>query len=67
MWLLDKPLEREQKNFSIDMLKGNIARICVSDDVEEIVCQLGFAVYRLSILAYSRVKELKQEKGGETK
>ena len=67
MWLLDKPLEREQKNFRIDMLKGNIARICVSDDVEEIVCQLGFAVYRLSILAYSRVKELKQEKGGETK
>lgn len=66
MWLLDKPLEREQKNFSLDMLKGNIARICVSDDVEEIICQLGFAVDRLSILAYSRVKELKQEKDGDT-
>ena len=62
MRLLDKPLEREEKNFCLDMIKGNIARICVSDDAEEIVCHLGFAIDRLSTLAYSRIKQLKGEK-----
>ena len=60
MNLLDKPLGREEKDFLLDMLKGNIARVCVSDDVEEIVMHLGFAIDRLSMVAYSRIKELEE-------
>ena len=41
------------------MLRGNINRISVSTDVEEIVCQLNFAVDRLSAVAYSRIKEIR--------
>lgn len=61
MRLLNKPLDREEKEFILDILKGNIARICASDDIEEVVAQLGFAVDRLSMLAYSRIKKLKEE------
>ena len=41
------------------MLDGCICRICVSDDPEEIVSMLGFATDYLSMLAYSRMKQLK--------
>ena len=61
MRLLNKSLDREEKDFLLDMLKGNIARVCASDDIEEIVAQLGFAIDRLSIIAYSRIKEIKEE------
>lgn len=60
MRLLDKPLTREEKRGALDMLDGNISRICVSDDPEEIVKSLGFAIDRLSVIAYSRIKELKE-------
>lgn len=60
MRLLDKPLTQQEKRNTLDMLDGNIARICVSDDPEEIVRSLGFAIDRLSTIAYSRVKELKE-------
>lgn len=60
MRLLNKPLDKEEKDFLLDMLKGDIARICASDEVEEIVVQLGFAIDRISTLAYSRIKQLKE-------
>lgn len=60
MKLLDKPLSNLEKENYIDTLQGNIARICVSNDVEEIVSSLGFATERLSMLAYSRIKEVKK-------
>ena len=60
MKLLDKPLTQQEKRNMLDMLDGNIARICVSDDPEEIVKSLGFATDRLSMIAYSRLKELKE-------
>lgn len=69
MRLLDKPLTEQEKRNVLDLLDGNIARICVSDDIEEILKSLGFATNRLSMLAYSRVKELKEqfeENEGET-
>ena len=65
MRLLDKPLDREDKNFELDSIKGNISRICISDDPVEIISSLGFAVDRLSMLAYSRMKELKDTKEGD--
>lgn len=58
MRLLDKSLTTQEKRNELDMLEGNIARIAVSDSVEEVVAQLGFAIDRLSLLAYSRIKEL---------
>ena len=59
--LLDKPFTNEEKRHILDMLHGNINRISVSNDIEEIMCQLNFAVDRLSAVAYSRIKELTGE------
>ena len=59
MKLLDKPLSIKDQEYIISMLDGNICRIMVSDDPEEIMYSLGFAVDRISMLAYSRVKEIK--------
>lgn len=60
--LLDGPFTNEEKRQVLDMLQGNINRVSVSNDIEEIVCQLNFAVDRLSAVAYSRIKELTEEK-----
>lgn len=59
--LLDRPFTREEKSQILDTLQGNINRISVSNDIEEIVCQLNFAVDILSAVAYSRIKELTGE------
>ena len=56
--LLNRPYTNEEKRQILDM-RGNINRISVSTDVEEIVCQLNFAVERLSAVAYSRIKEIR--------
>ena len=58
MRLLDKSLTTQEKKNELDMLEGNIARIAVSDNVEEVVAQLGFAIDRLSLLAYSRIRKI---------
>lgn len=62
MRLLDKSLTTQEKKNELDMLEGNIARIAVSDNVEEVVAQLGFAIDRLSLLAYSRIKKIENKK-----
>ncbi|HJB19833.1 MAG TPA: hypothetical protein H9782_11360 [Candidatus Bariatricus faecipullorum] len=59
--LLNEPFTRKEKRYILDMIQGNINRIAVSNDIEEIVCHLNFAVDRLSALAYSRIKELKED------
>lgn len=59
--LLNRPFTNDEKRQILDILQGNINRISVSNDVEEIVCQLNFAVDRLSAVAYSRIKELKED------
>ena len=50
--LLNEPFTRKEKRYILDMIQGNINRIAVSNDIEEIVCHLNFAVDRLSALAY---------------
>ena len=57
MRLLSKPLSRKEIKESLDLLDENISRICVSDNPEEIMSRLGFAIDRLSMIAYSRFKE----------
>lgn len=59
MKLLDKPFDEAQKDDALRMLGRCICRICVSDDPEEIVRMLGFATDYISMLAYSRMKQLK--------
>lgn len=61
MRLLSKPLSRKEIKESLDLLDGNISRICVSDNPEEIMSSLGFAIDRLSMIAYSRIKEINQD------
>ena len=61
MRLLNKPLTRKERQNELDMINGNIARVSVSDDPVEIVAQLGFAIDRLNMVAYSRVIELTQQ------
>ena len=58
--VLNRPYTNEEKRQILDMLRGNINRISVSTDVEEIVCQLNFAVDGLSAVAYSRIKEIRE-------
>ena len=60
MKLLKEPISRIEKDNILRCIDGNICRICVSDDIEEVIAMLGFAIDRLSILAYSRVIELNQ-------
>ena len=58
MRLLDEPWSPLEIRGQLDSLNGNISRICVSDSAEEIISSLGFATDRLSMLAYSRIKEI---------
>ena len=59
MNLLNKPYDYNEKRNIRDMIDGNICRIFISDDVEEIVRNLGFAIDKLNMIAYSRIKEIK--------
>lgn len=61
MKLLDKPLTQKEISDILNMIQGNIARICVSDRNEEIISSLGFAIDRLSMIAYSRIKKKEKE------
>ncbi len=62
MNLLEKPLNyNEQLNLS-GMIRGNITRICISNNKTEILTSLGFAIDRLALLAYSRTLELSKHK-----
>lgn len=61
MRLLNKPLTRKERQNELDMINGNIARVSVSNNPVEIVAQLGFAIDRLNLVAYSRVIELTQQ------
>lgn len=60
MRLLDKPLSGQEIRVQLDMLNGNKSRILVSNDPVEIMSNLGFAIDRLSMIAYSRIKELNE-------
>lgn len=65
MKLLDKPLDYEERKQLMMLIDGNIVRVCVSDDIEEIMSSLGFAIDRLSMIAYSRVKALSNAKDND--
>ena len=58
--LLDKPLTQIERDNSIDMLIGCKNRICVTDDVKELLSLVYSATYYINILAQSRYLELKE-------
>ena len=62
--ILDVPYTSQEKMDILKSIDGNIARISVSDDMQEILCHLNFAVDRLTSVAYSRMVELTEEKNG---
>ena len=59
--LLNKPLSQTEKRYLLDMLQGNINRISLSQDIVEISQMLNFAVDRLTLIAQSRVLELRDK------
>lgn len=56
--MLDKPLSRKERDFEIDLLRGCVNRICVTDEKLELVRLVGSANYHISRLAESRILEL---------
>ena len=61
MKLLDKPFSKTEKDNKLQMLNGCICRVCVSNDPEEIVRMVGFANDYISMLAYSRMIQIRGE------
>ena len=61
MRLLNMPFTNKEKDNKIQMLDGCICRICVSDDPEEIVRMVGFANDYISMLAYSRMIQIREK------
>ena len=65
MRILDKPLSDIEFTNELNMFKGNEYRMFVTDNVVELIQQLGFAVDRLNLLAYSRYLLLKEREADE--
>lgn len=59
--ILNKPLTQTEKRYQLDMLRGNINRLSVSQDIVEITQMLNFAVDRLTLIAQSRAIELRDK------
>ena len=57
--LLDKALTYKEMKSLRDQLDGELNRIFVSDDTEEIASMVMFSVDIICTLGYSRIKELK--------
>lgn len=53
---------REEMLSEVDMLRGNINRICVSDDVEEISQMYHYALTRLEEIMKYNVRRVVERK-----
>ena len=61
MKLLDKSLNQIEFDNCRRMLEGEINRIIISNNVEEIIALIGFACDNIHMLAYSRIKQINKE------
>lgn len=54
----------DHKDFinEVDMLKGNIARVCASDDADEISVNVDYAIKRLLDIKIYRLNQMKEGK-----
>lgn len=65
MKLLIKNLKDSEIQQLIDLVEGNVARLVLSNEPTEIISSLGFAIDRLSTIAYSRIKEIEENRKNE--
>lgn len=56
--MLNKVLSYQERDNTIDLLRGCVNRICITDDKRELVRLMGSANYYISRLAESRILEL---------
>ncbi len=49
----------ESKQVSIDMLQGNINRMCVTKDMAELKEMKEWAIKRINNIFYKRIKDIK--------
>lgn len=54
--------QKQELDVQLDMLKGNINRMCVTDDVDELNSMYGYAKKRLLIIMLTNVERIKNEK-----
>jgi len=45
-------------NYQKDMLRGNVCRLCVSDDIDEIIHHMHTAIRRIHAITEYRCSEL---------
>lgn len=55
---IDIVVSCEPKDTALDMLKGNIARVCVTDDIEELINMYQCAQARLRRLYFDRYDKI---------
>lgn len=60
--MLSKKLSSKEKDNTIDLLRGCVNRICVTDDLKELIGLIGSANYYISRLADNRALELETKK-----
>ncbi len=61
MRLLDKPVDKNEKNEMLTKLHKHIHTVFYSEDIDEILTALAEASDIMSLLAYSRTIKLEQE------
>ncbi len=54
--------QKQELDVQLDMLNGNINRMCVTDDVDELNSMYGYAKKRLLIIMLTNVERIKNEK-----
>lgn len=59
--LLTEPLTRNELDDLRRRLDGELNRICVSHDAEEIAAMVMFAIDIIATMGYSRIKEIKRD------
>jgi hypothetical protein len=65
MRLLEQPFSIFEKEETLRMLNGCVARICVSDDALEIIRMVGFANSYISMLAQNNMLRIANAEKGE--
>ena len=65
MRLMEQPFSIFEKEETLLMLNGCVARICVSDDALEIIRMVGFANSYISMLAQNNMLRIANAEKGE--
>lgn len=58
---IDEVLSSSEISNLVDLIRGSVNRICVTDDIQEIVEMLGSINLNLSRISQSRIMELTEK------